>query len=181
MIMSSVNYGERGLVACWADRASWVMLVVARCVHTETQTSKESPVPFKSIIASLALAASVAVQTPAFAADSEALTNAKARVEAATKVYEDSLKRMESDPGRYPLDFDKLCTWSARRMDAQRDAAVDGDAKARAVQDHLARVKDVGKLARDLAKKGITVGYDIAITDYYRLEAERLAAGEKKK
>jgi hypothetical protein len=157
------------------------MLGLVRYGHSEARTHEESPVLLKSLIAALALAVSVAFQSPAVAADAEALANAKARVEAATKVYEDLLKRMESDPARYPLDFDKLCTWSVRWMDAQRDAASDADAKAKAVEDHLARVKDVGKLARDLAKKGITVGYDIAVTDYYRLEAERLAAGEKKK
>jgi hypothetical protein len=135
----------------------------------------------KTASAALVLALGLALQSRAVAADGEALANAKARVEAATKVYEDLLKRMEADPARYPLDFDKLCMWSVRWMDAQHDASGDANAKAKAVEDHLARVKDVGKLARDLAKKGITVGYDIAITDYYRLEAEHLAAGEKKK
>jgi hypothetical protein len=124
------------------------MLGLVRCVHSETQIPKESSVTLKNIVAALGFAASVVFQTPAVAADGEALANAKDRVEAATKVYEDLFKRMEADPGRYPLDFDKLCTWSARWMDAQRDAAVDGDAKAKAVQDHLARVKDVGRGTR---------------------------------
>jgi hypothetical protein len=57
------------------------------------------------------------------------LVNAKARLEAATKVYEDLWKRAEADPARYPLDFDNLCTWSARWMEAQRDAADDTDAR----------------------------------------------------
>jgi hypothetical protein len=131
-------------------------------------------------ITALCLALSLALPSHAVAADEEALANAKARLEAATKVYEDLWKRAEADPARYPLDFDKLCTWSARWMEAQRDAAGDANAKAKAVEDHLARVKDIGKLAKDLAKKGFTVGYDIAITDYYRLEAERLKAREKK-
>ena len=131
-------------------------------------------------ITALCLALSLALPSHAVAADEEALANAKSRLEAATKVYEDLWKRAEADPARYPLDFDKLCTWSARWMEAQRDAAGDANAKAKAVEDHLARVKDIGKLAKDLAKKGFTVGYDIAITDYYRLEAERLRAREKK-
>jgi hypothetical protein len=138
-------------------------------------------VQVKTLVAALALASSVALQRSAIAADDEAVANAKARTEAAKRVYEDLSKRMEADPARYPLDFDKLCTWSVRWMEAQRDAAGDADAKAKAVQAHLARVKDIGTLAKDLAKKGVTAGYDIAITDFYRLEAERLVAGDKKK
>jgi hypothetical protein len=121
------------------------------------------------------------MQPRAFAADEPAVANAKARLEAAQKVYDDLYKRMETDPARYPLDFDKLCTWSVRWMEAQRDASGDADAKGKAIQDHLARVKDIGRLANDLAKKGVTAGYDIAITDFYRLEAERLAVERKKK
>jgi hypothetical protein len=138
-------------------------------------------VPFKTLVVALALAVSLALQRPTVAADEEAVANAKARLEAAKKVYEDLSKRMEADPARYPLDFDKLCTWSVRWMEAQRDASGDADAKAKAVQDHLARVKDVGELAKYLAKTGVTVGYDIAITDFYRLEAERMVAEAKKK
>jgi hypothetical protein len=135
----------------------------------------------KIAIAALVVAMSLALQSHAVAADEEAVANAKARREAATKVYEDLWKRVETDPARYPLDFDKLCTWSARWMEAQRDAAGDASTKAKAVEDHLARIKDIGKRARDLAKKGLTVGYDIAITDFYGLEAERLIAREKTK
>jgi hypothetical protein len=135
----------------------------------------------KIAIAALVVALSLTLQSHAIAADDEAVANAKARLEAATKVYEDLWKRAETDPARYPLDFDKLCTWSARWMEAQRDAVGDASTKAKAVEDHLARIKDIGKLAKDLAKKGFTVGYDIAITDFYRLEAERLIAREKKK
>jgi hypothetical protein len=137
--------------------------------------------PLKSSIAALALAVSLAFQSTAVAADAEALANAKARVDAAKSVYEDLWKLAKMDPARHPLDFEKLCTWSTRWMDAQRDASGDADTKAKAVEEHLARVKDVGKAAKELAKNGITGVYDIAITDYYRLEAERLAAGEKKK
>jgi hypothetical protein len=137
--------------------------------------------PLKNLIAALTLAASVTLQSHSVAADAEALANAKARVDAAKTAYDDLWKLAKMDPARHPLDFDKLCTWSTRWMDAQRDAAGDADARAKAVEDHLARVKEVGKMAKDMAKNGITARYDIAVTDYHRLEAERLAAGEKKK
>jgi hypothetical protein len=67
--------------------------------------------------------------------------NAKARADAARKVYEGLLNRMRMDAG-FKLDSDALYLWSRRWMNAQREVAASKAERTAAAEAHRTRPAD---------------------------------------
>jgi hypothetical protein len=97
--------------------------------------------------------------------------NARARREAARKVYEGTLARMKVDVNAQ--DFDRPCQWSRRWLEAERELAPAREDRAAAARAHLDRMTDLEALVRKLRDKGVATDTDLAVVEFYRLEAER--------
>jgi len=105
--------------------------------------------------------------------------NARARAEAARKVYEGSLARFGID-ARYKPEIEHFHLWSRRWMEAEREAAGTKAERTAAAQGHLGRMKKWAKLVEQDNKAGGTFsGADVAATEFYCLEAEAWLAQEK--
>jgi hypothetical protein len=110
----------------------------------------------------------------------EKAANAKARAEAARKVYECMMERYRLDAG-FKFDPEQAYQWSRRWMEAEREAAGAKAGRVAAVEGHLERMKKWEKVmetdnapGRHLYSPG-----DYAAAQFYRLEAEGWLAQEK--
>jgi hypothetical protein len=104
----------------------------------------------------------------------EDVANAKARVEAARKVYQGMLERQKQVPGAF--DAEKLYRWSRRWMEAQQDVSATKKNQVAAIEAHLDRMKRVEKTVKDLIKAGATsdlAPFEAKAAEFYRLEAEK--------
>jgi multidrug efflux pump subunit AcrA (membrane-fusion protein) len=109
------------------------------------------------------------------AADVKAL--ARARREAAEKVYGALLKQRQL--GLAGADAEQFYLWSRRWLEAQRDASGTKEERLAALEAHLQRMTDVQKVAAQLAKAGQAPTWQGAAADFYRTEAELWLAQEK--
>ncbi len=109
---------------------------------------------------------------PAKAADAEAALK-KAMLEDARKVYEMDLARYRAGQA---LGGEELYLWSVRWLEADLDLTTDAAAKTTALKAHLDRMKEVEKMAANLAKTGQGRESDAAAGRYYRAQAELWAA-----
>jgi hypothetical protein len=110
------------------------------------------------------------------AADTKAAAeNARARAEAARRVYEGNL-----DP-RPPFGdvLEKLYRWSCRLLDAERDAAEDKKERQAAVENHYKRMRALEIRAKDWFRLGLIPAIQVPQAEYYRLEAEAWLAKAK--
>jgi hypothetical protein len=138
---------------------------------------------YKGLLAVAAVLARGALQA---AEDAKAeAANAKARVEAAQKVYKGMIARRNSDPsgGAAGLAwFEQLNRWSLRWMGAQCDLSTKKADKVAAVEAHLKRMREWEKNAKAMAKKGSVIApYEVSAVTFYRLDAEKLLRKAKKK
>ncbi len=134
---------------------------------------------FRYPVLILALAAAPAVLFSPAQAGQGQKANAKARLQAARKVYEGYLSRYKIGPSQ-PLDAEKLYQWSRRWLEAQQDLALKKADRVAAAEAHLARMRRLEQTMRDLARKEVAP-YEVAGAEFYRLEAERWVAQAKGK
>lgn len=113
-------------------------------------------------------------------ADDKALANAKARAQAARKVYEGMLKRGVVDPNA-ALDPEKQYHWSRRWMEAEQELSGKKADRIAAFQRHLERMKKVESLVKELRKAGLVDEATVAAAEFFRLETEKLLAQTKAK
>jgi hypothetical protein len=129
----------------------------------------------------LVLAATpVALPGLARAGEGEAAANAKARLEAARKVYEGYLDRYKRGEPQ-PLNAELLYRWSRRWLEAQQELATKKEGKVAAAEAHLTRMRGLEKYLRSAHKSGVAATFDVAGAEFYRLEAERWVAQGKGK
>jgi hypothetical protein len=103
----------------------------------------------------------------------EDLANAKARVEAARKVYNGMLRRRQIDP-KFGLNLEKFYQWSRRWMEAQHDVSATKKNQVAAIEAHLARIKTLEKAVKEVIKAGSDASsYEAKAAEFYRLEAEK--------
>jgi hypothetical protein len=112
--------------------------------------------------------------------DNAAVANARARMEAAHKVYDGMLSRLSVDPG-FPVDPDRFYRWSRRWLEAERELSAKKEDQITAVEQHLDRVKKVEALVKRLAAGNLLSPVDVTAAEYYRLEAEQWLAQAKGK
>ncbi len=124
----------------------------------------------------------LALTSQSFAAsrDEDATANARARMEASQKVYKGLLARSAVDPNLGPGVYEQLHRWSRRWMEAQAESGTRKDQIASA-EAHLARMRELEKTARKLAKEKFLAAYEVSAIEFYRLDAEKhLGAIQKK-
>lgn len=110
---------------------------------------------------------------PAKVGDAEAALK-KAMLEDARKVYEMDLARYRA--GQAPLGGEELHLWSVRWLEADLDLTADATARTAALKAHVDRMKEVEKMATNLAISGQGRESDAAAGRYYRAQAELWAA-----
>jgi hypothetical protein len=106
------------------------------------------------------------------APDDDTAANAKARMQAAQKVYKGLMARSAIDPNVGPGIYDQLYRWSQRWMEAQADSGTKKD-QAAAAEAHLARMRELEKMARKLEKQKLLAPYELSAIEFYRLAAEK--------
>jgi hypothetical protein len=116
-------------------------------------------------------------QAPRGGADGEAPSNAKARLEAASKVY----RILSQSRSQAPLDGEKLYWWSRRWMEAQQDLSEKKVDRVAAVQGHLDRMKKMEDVVRELYRNKFVSVVEMTAQEFYRLEAEGWLARAKAK
>ncbi len=137
--------------------------------------------PFRLAVLLLVLAAApLAFHGPVHGGPGDAAANAKARMEAARKVYEGSLRWYREGPVQ-PLDPEKLYQWSRRWLEAQQDLATKKEDRVAAAKAHLTRMQALERITRLMHKGGSVRAFDVAAVEFYRLEAERWVAQAKAK
>jgi hypothetical protein len=137
------------------------------------------PFCFATLILVLA-AAPAALLRPAQAGQGEAAANAKARLEAARKVYEAYLDRYKRGEPQ-PLNAELLYRWSRRWLEAQQELATKKGEKVAAAEAHLTRMRRFEEYLRGMHKSGVAATFDVAGAEFYRLDAERWVARAKAK
>jgi hypothetical protein len=90
------------------------------------------------------------------------------RLEAARKVFEQNLARIKTAQG-LPSE---LFGWSERWLEAELALTEKKDDRAKALQDHLDRTREVERVAVTYAKSGQGRQADADAATYYRLEVE---------
>jgi hypothetical protein len=119
------------------------------------------------------------MSSAAFPAD-DAQSNAKARMDAARKVYKALLARSAIDPNVSSVVYDQLYRWSCRWMEAQVESGTNKE-KLSAVEGHVGRMRELDKMAQQLLNKKLIAPYEVSAIEFYRLDAEkRLRAVQKK-
>lgn len=103
------------------------------------------------------------------------LALAEAKVKAAQKAYEESVKAIRD--GR--SDAEKVYVWSRRWLEAQRDADKKADRTA-GLKAHRDRMKDLRQTAEALYKLAKAPYAEVAGTEYYLAEAELWLAPDKR-
>jgi hypothetical protein len=135
----------------------------------------------------LALAFILAVPAArSVAADPAQVKNARARAEAARKVYETMLLAWQEEPPgprhelSLPRDLESFYRWSRRWAEAESESAAGKDGRVAAAGAHLDRMKKWEQFLRQLRKKGgLVSGSDVAAAEFFRLEAESWLEKEK--
>lgn len=115
------------------------------------------------------------------AADTKALDNAKARMEAARKTYELKWKKWKAAEGIN--DPEDLYRWSRRWLEAQLDTSDKKTDQVAAYSAHVERMKWLEKFIKGLFEVGAKDAFraDVTATEFYRLEAENWLAQVKAK
>jgi predicted PhzF superfamily epimerase YddE/YHI9 len=125
------------------------------------------------LLTSLALVIGLASST---AADPTIAQLAQARVDAAAKVWATFTNQQTT----FTAGPERLCEWSRRWFEAQRDLPLAGPPLVVAAEAHLKRTTDLETQAKAQYNVGMINAGDLAIIRYYRAEAELLVARAKK-
>jgi hypothetical protein len=92
---------------------------------------------------------------------------AEARLDAAHKSYDGLVARWK----RGQATLDEVFAWSVRWLDAELEPTVGADID-RALRDHAKRMHDVETVVAAQYKRGLATSADVAMTAYYRLDAD---------
>jgi hypothetical protein len=131
---------------------------------------------FAVLVAAALVIGAISQRTSTGSTSQPVLSNAKARLEAARKVYQGIMERHQIEPSRQPLDFENLCLWSRRWMDAQRDISDEKSNQLEAIDAHLNRVRDLEKIARQWVQVNAITTFECSAVEFHRLEAEHWLA-----
>jgi len=123
---------------------------------------------------------SFALFTSVAQAEDSAVANAKARVEAARKVYEGRWARLPVDLN-WRFDIDKDYQWSRRWLEAEREVSDKKADQIAAAEGHLDRMKKEEAYVKDQVSSGVGSPVDLSAAKFYRLEAEHILAQIRKK
>jgi hypothetical protein len=110
--------------------------------------------------------------------DDATVMNAKARLEAARKVYEAILARYQVDINAKP-DPEKLYQWSRRWMLAQRDLASKNEEQIAAAEGHLSRMKTMRALFEKIKNLDSASALDSFSLSFFQFKAEQAVAEAK--
>jgi hypothetical protein len=131
---------------------------------------------FALLIAAALVIGAISQRTSTGSTSQPVQSNAKARLDAARKVYQGIMERHQIEPNRQPLDFENLCLWSRRWMDAQRDISDEKSNQLEAIDAHLIRVRDLEKIARAWVQVNAITSFECSAVEFHRLEAEHWLA-----
>jgi hypothetical protein len=106
---------------------------------------------------------------PAGAGDAEGPLK-RSMLEEARKVFKESLARYRAGVG--PLGVEELYQWSVRWLEGELDLAAGAAERAAALKAHLDRMREVEKMAANLAKAGQGRESDAAAGRYFRAQGE---------
>jgi hypothetical protein len=95
---------------------------------------------------------------------------AKARLDAARKTYELSLKVFRTIGGK--VTAEELYLWSCRWRDAQSALTKNKEKQVASAQDHLGRMKHLETIVQTMVRAGLRHSSDASAVEYYRLQAE---------
>jgi hypothetical protein len=112
-----------------------------------------------------------------------AVDNAKARLDAARKVYQfmtESLKVTASAEPR-PLEPERFYLWSRRWMEAQREVSDKKEDQIGAVKAHVGRMKELEEILQKLYDTEQIDSASVLAAGFYRLEAEKWLSEAKTK
>jgi hypothetical protein len=111
--------------------------------------------------------------------DEPRAANAKARLEAAKKVYESTWQHHVQDPEAVPFNLDYYHDWSVRWLQAERDLSRTKAEQMAALEAHSRRMKSWKiKIARGV-KEGTVPGYQDTAAEFFCLEAEEWLVAAK--
>jgi hypothetical protein len=130
-------------------------------------------------VVALVLAVPLLGQAPPKATPSADRANAQARLDAAHVIYDGMIDGHRFNPDKIPFD-ERIYVWSRRWMDAQRDLAVNKEAKVKAAEEYLERMQKGEKHAIELGWLTLAP-YQVKAWEFYRLEAEHWLAEAKAK
>jgi multidrug resistance efflux pump len=103
----------------------------------------------------------------------------KARLDSAQKAFETAVKaRAQGGAG---ASAEQLYLWSQRWLDAQRDVSAKKEDQLAAFEPHVARMKDLENLTKNLIKAGQLPLQDGFAAEFYRTDAELQLARAKAK
>jgi len=106
--------------------------------------------------------------------------NAKARRDAAMKVYEASWQHHRQDPdGQSRGDLDYWHDWSVRWMQAERDLRRTRVDHIAALEGHMKRMQSWKKRFEAGAKDGSIPAHEAVAAEFFALEAEDLLAAAR--
>jgi hypothetical protein len=110
--------------------------------------------------------------TAASRGDEPAAVNAKARLEAARKVYEGTFERRKID-SNVVIDPERLYHWSRRWFEAEKELSANKQDHVAAAQRHLERMKTLEGEMKGLHQAGQVNPIEVPAGTFFRLEAER--------
>lgn len=105
--------------------------------------------------------------------------NARARRDAAKKVYESSWQVHVQSPEQGPGKVEHYHEWSVRWMQAERELSQTKADQITALEGHLKRMQFWQERLDALVKLGDGAVYDASAAEFFRLEAEDLLAAAK--
>jgi hypothetical protein len=98
--------------------------------------------------------------------------NAKARRDAARKVYETAWQRHVQSPDEGPGNVGYYHDWSVRWLHAERDLSRTKTEQITALEGHLNRMKLWKERLDDSVKEGAAATHEASAAEFFRLEAE---------
>jgi hypothetical protein len=116
--------------------------------------------------------------------DSDIRANARARMDAAQRVYKGMLARFRTDPNfhiSYERLLKELYCWSTRWVEAQIEMSAKKADHIDAAVEHLLRMRELEKSVRGAQRKRMATNYEVAAAEFYRLDAEKKVINLKKK
>lgn len=98
--------------------------------------------------------------------------SAKARRDAARKVYESAWQRHVQSPNEGPGNVEYYHDWSVRWLHAEQDISRTKTEQVTALEGHLNRMKLWKERLDASVKQGAAAAYEASAAEFFRLEAE---------
>jgi len=98
--------------------------------------------------------------------------NAKARLNAARKAYEEVLQQYRINGGSVAIEAGSFRDWSVRWMQARNELSQKKDDEIAALEEHLERMQLWKDMCDADVKNGTAPRVATSVTEFFRLEAE---------